>query len=143
MNDILRPKVGIGLLLVRGTTILLGQRLSSHGPGQYGGPGGHLELMESFEDCIMRELREEAGTAIQIKNLRYLCTTNLTKYAPKHYVDIGMIAEWASGEPIVMEPTKLLSWGWHEIDHPPGVLFGCAENYFEAYKTGRHYFSIT
>lgn len=96
MIDTPRPKVGIGLLLIKGDTILLGQRKSLHGNGEFGGPGGHLENFESFEDCIMREFREEVGDNMKIINLRYLCTTNLMKYAPKHYVDIGMIAEWHS-----------------------------------------------
>lgn len=136
-----RPKVGIGLLIVRGNAILLGERKSLHGFGQFGGPGGHLELLESFEHCIMREFKEEAGDTMKIKNLRYLCTTNLTKYAPKHYVDIGMIAEWESGEPTVCEPHKLKFWGWYDIDSElPGIAFGCLQNYLEAYKTGRTYF---
>lgn len=136
-----RPRIGVGLLLLKGNRVLLGERKSLHGQGQFGGPGGHLEMFESFEDCIMRELTEEAGTQLKIKNLRYLCTTNLMKYPPKHYVDIGMIAEWESGEPIVGEPHKLKSWAWYEIDSElPGIAFGCLENYLEAYKTGRTYF---
>ncbi len=140
-TEMARPKVGIGLLIVRGNSILLGQRKASHGVGEYGGPGGHLEGMESFEDCIMRELIEEAGTDIKIKNLGFLCVTNLTKYPPKHYVDIGMVAEWESGEPIVMEPGKLVSWDWYDLVSLPSPLFGCEENYIEAYQTERRYFS--
>jgi 8-oxo-dGTP diphosphatase len=61
-------------------------------------------------------------------------------YAPKHYVDIGMIAEWESGEPQVMEPEKLESWGWYDLDDLPSPLFNAITNYIEAYKTGRKYF---
>lgn len=144
MTNTERPKVGIGLLVVKGNSILLGERLSSHGQGEFGGPGGHLEAFESFEDCIMREFREEVGTDMRLKNLGYLCTTNLMKYPPKHYVDIGMIAEWESGEPIVCEPRKLRSWNCYDIDNElPRVLFGCMENYLEAFKTGRPYFPTT
>jgi 8-oxo-dGTP diphosphatase len=135
-----RPKVGIGILIIRSSTILLGKRLSSHGVGEYGGPGGHLEGMESFEACVLRELEEEAGDEIKIKNLGFLCVTNLTKYPPKHYVDIGMLAEWESGEPIVKERNKLESWNWFDINKLPSPLFGCVENYIEAYKTGKTYF---
>lgn len=137
-----RPQVGIGLLVVKGNSILLGERKSSHGKGEFGGPGGHLENFESFEDCIMREFIEEVGTEMRLKNLRYLCTTNLMKYPPKHYVDIGMVAEWESGEPIIGEPHKLKSWGWYDINTGlPKTMFGCMENYLDAYKTGRTYFA--
>lgn len=131
-----RPEVGVGLLIVKNDKILLGKRLASHGTGSYGGPGGHLELGESFEDCITREVTEEAGANIRFRNLRFLCLTNMIKYS-KHYVDIGMIAEYDSGEPEVAEPDKLESWNWYDIDQPPTPLFGCVKNYIKAYKIGK------
>jgi 8-oxo-dGTP diphosphatase len=134
-----RPKVGMGLLVVKDGQILLGRRKSSHGTGQYGGPGGHLEGMEAFEEGILREVLEEAGPGLKLKNLRFLCVTNLRKYDPKHYVDIGLVAEWEAGEPMVGEPDKLESWAWYPMDDLPSPLFGCMENYIEAYKTGRAY----
>lgn len=140
MNEAKRPKIGIGLLVVRGDTILLGQRKSSHGTGEFGGPGGHLEQNESFEECVMREFAEEAGSEIKISDPEFLCVTNLRKYPPKHYVDIGMVAEWKSGTPMVGEPHKLESWNWYPMDKLPKPLFGCMENYIEAYKTGKKYF---
>jgi len=136
-----RPKVGVGILLVKNGQVLLGRRKSSYGAGEYALPGGHLELGESFEDCVLRELAEEAGSDIRIKPPKYLCTTNLRRYAPKHYVDIGMLAEWVSGEPRVMEPDKIDGWQWYDLDALPQPLFGCIENYREAYRTGRHYFA--
>jgi 8-oxo-dGTP diphosphatase len=88
-----RPVVGVGLLLIKDKSILLGKRKSSLGNHEYGGIGGHLENYESFENCILRKLTEEAGPNLRIKDLRYLCITHLKKYAPKHYVDIGMVAK--------------------------------------------------
>ncbi len=140
MSEFGRPQVGIGLLIVKNDLIMLGQRKSSHGAGEFGGPGGHFEYDESFEDSIIRELREEAGEEIVIKDLRFLCITNLRKYLPKHYVDIGMVAEWESGEPEVTEPDKLESWGWYPMDDLPVNLFACMNNYIEAYRTGCAYF---
>lgn len=128
-------------MVVRDGRILLGKRKSSHGAGEWGGPGGHLEQLESFEDCARRELLEEAGEGLKIKNLRFQCVSNITAYAPKHYVDIGMVAEWESGEPEVMEPDKLERWEWFPIDALPEPLFAPIKNYVEAYKTGTSYFS--
>ena len=142
MSENMKPRVGIGFLVIKdGTHIMLGRRKGSHGEGEYSLPGGHLEHMESFEDCALRELAEEAGTAIKVSKPRFLCVTNLQKYPPKHYVDIGMAAEWISGEPIVAEPDKLIEWKWYPIDNLPTPLFGCTENYLESYKTGKSYFT--
>lgn len=135
-----RPKVGIGLLIVRGNRVLLGKRKGTHGAGHYGGVGGHLEHLETFEECIMRELAEEAGIQLKVKNLRMICVTNMRAYAPKHYIDIGMAAEWEDGEPEVMEPHKLEAWEWHDIDRLPEPLFAVMNNYVEAYRNGHYYF---
>jgi 8-oxo-dGTP diphosphatase len=136
-----RPKVGVGLLLLKNGKILLGKRKGAHGEGEYAGFGGHLEKLESFEEGILRELAEEGGRHIKINNLRFLCVTNLRKYAPKHYIDIGMVAEWESGEPLIMEPDKIEKWEWFDMVNLPSPLFGVIENYVHAYKTGTAYFN--
>lgn len=93
--------------------------------------------MESFEECARREVREETG--IEIENVRFLRLLNLKAYAPKHYVDIGMIADWKSGEPQTREPEKVEGWSWYAIDSLPSPVFAGIPSYIEAYKTGRCY----
>ncbi|MCH8049248.1 NUDIX domain-containing protein [Patescibacteria group bacterium] len=132
------PKVGIGGLVFRDGKILLGLRKGAHGEGTYGGPGGHLEHLESFEQCLKREAMEEAG--IEIVNIRFLCITNFQNHAPKHYVDIGLMAEWKSGEPRVYEPDKCDGWGWYDLDDLPSPLFGVIPNYIKAYKSAFNFF---
>ena len=140
MNEELRPKVGVGVMILRDGKVLMTKRKGSHGAGEYSFPGGHLEYMESYEDCAIRETREEAG--IEIKNIRFLYTANVMKYAPKHYVHIGMIADWASGEAVVMEPEKAEEWQWYSLDDlPSGDIFEFCKLSFEAYKNGKHYYS--
>ena len=133
-----RPRVGIGVLVFKEGKVLLGKRKNSHGTGEYAGTGGHVEYMESFEECAKRETLEEAG--IEIENIRFLCLVNVKEYAPKHYVDIGLIADWKSGEPKAMEPEKLESWNWYEIKDVPGPLFGMIPKYLEAYNGGKKYY---
>lgn len=136
-----RPKVGIGIFLIKGNKILLGKRKGSHGSGEFALPGGHLEMHESFEDCVQRELDEEVGTDVKVKRIDFLCVTNMRKYHPKHYADIGMLAEWQSGKPKVMEPHKVSDWQWYDLDDLPSPIFGGLQNYIEAYRTGRAYFT--
>lgn len=133
-----RPKVGVGNLIFKDGKILLGKRTASHASGEYGATGGHLEHGESIQQCARRETMEEAG--IEIQNIRFLCVSNIKKYLPKHYLDIGLISDWKSGEPTVMEPDKLESWGWYEIDALPSPLFEPIHNYLEAYKEGITFF---
>jgi 8-oxo-dGTP diphosphatase len=136
-----RPQIGIGVFLINDNDeILLGKRKGSHGEGEYALPGGHLEMDETFEECALRELAEEAGPDIRIKGIDFLCLTNMRRYAPKHYADIGMVAKWESGESRVMEPHKKEEWRWYSLDNLPRPLFGCTDNYIEAYRTGKKYF---
>ncbi len=135
-----RTKVGIGLLIFKGGKVLLGKRKGSHGAGEYAGPGGHLEYMESFEDCARRETLEECG--ITIKNIRFLNIANIIKFSPKHYIHISLVADWEGGEPKVLEPEKCESWDWYDLKNLPPAIFLQAKLGIESYKTGENYFDI-
>lgn len=131
-------KVGIGVLVFKDGKILLGKRKGSHGAGEYGGPGGRLEFGESIEDCIKREVKEEVG--IEVKNIKFLCVSNIKKYKDKHYVDIGVTADWSLGEPKIMEPDKCEGWDWYDLKALPEPLFAAEYNYLEALKSGKNFF---
>jgi 8-oxo-dGTP diphosphatase len=133
-----KPKVGLGVMIFKDKKVLLGKRKGSHGAGEYAWPGGHLEFGESFEACAKREVEEETG--MEITNVCFLRLMNLKRYTGKHYVDIGLIADWKSGEPKLMEPDKCEGWGWYDIDNLPKPLFEPVTSYIEAYKTGKNYF---
>jgi 8-oxo-dGTP diphosphatase len=110
-----RPRVGIGVIVLKDGKVLLGKRKGSHGEGEYAFPGGHLEYMESFEECAKREVREETG--IEIDNIRFQLLYNMKKYVPKHYVHINLLADYKSGEPRVLEPNKCDNWDFFDFDN--------------------------
>ncbi len=118
--------------------VLMGKRKNTHGTGEWAWPGGHLEYMESFEGCARREVREETG--MEIESIRFLRLLNLKAYAPKHYVDIGLRADWKSGEPKVLEKEKCEEWRWFSLDNLPSPVFATIPTYVEAYKTGKNFF---
>ena len=126
------------MILNNQNEVLLAKRKGSHGAGDYAFPGGHLEFGESFADCAARETEEESG--IQIKNIRFQYLANILKYGGKHYVHIGLTADWASGEPQVLEPDKSGSWSWYSIDNPPLPLFEMCKLSIESYKSGQCYY---
>jgi 8-oxo-dGTP diphosphatase len=132
------PYVGVGVMIVKDGTVLLGQRRGSHGDGEFAFPGGHLEYMESFEHCAKRETQEECG--IEIGNIRFQFLANVKTYAPKHYVHIGLLADWQSGTPEVLEPEASGPWAWYDVDHLPQPLFEMCRLAIESYKTGRDYY---
>ena len=58
-KDITETVVRIKVLLINGDNIILG-----NSDNIYQFPGGHLEEVESFDDCLKRELLEETGIEI-------------------------------------------------------------------------------
>ena len=135
-----QPRVGVGVMILKDDKVLLGMRKGSHGAGELAFPGGHLEYMESFEDCARRETLEECG--IEIDNIRFQFVANLQRYKPKHYAHIGLVADWKSGDPKVLEPEKCDGWDWYDIDKIPEGSFGTTALGIEAYKTGRNYYDV-
>lgn len=135
-----KPKVGVGVAIFKNGKILLSKRKGSHGAGEYAFPGGHLEYLESLEDCARRETKEECG--IEISNIQFQFLASVRKYRPEHYVHIGLTADWKSGEPKALEPQKSESWGWYDIEKLPEPLFEFCRLAIESFKTGRNYYDL-
>jgi 8-oxo-dGTP diphosphatase len=133
-----KPKIGLGIMIFKDGKVLIGKRKGSHGAGEYSFPGGHLEYMEGFEECARREVLEETG--MKIKNIKFQLLGNIKDYTPKHYIQIGLIADWESGEPKILEPNKCESWGWYDIDNLPEPIFIPVKYIIKAYKTNQNYF---
>lgn len=132
-----RPKVGVGILVLRDGKILLGERLASHGAGCWQIPGGHLEFGTTFEETALRELAEETGlTDVVVEGL--IAIINDRVYG-KHFVTLGMLAHWKSGEPSATEPDKSANWGWHDPENLPENMFLPSKNVIECWKKGTLY----
>lgn len=58
MKEEKRPKVGLGVCLLKDDKILFGKRKGAHGGGSWCFPGGHLEFNETWEECARRETEE-------------------------------------------------------------------------------------
>lgn len=125
MNE--RPKVGVGVIVVKDDKVLLGKRKNSHGEGDWSFPGGHLEYNETWEECASREVMEETG--IRLKNIRFGAVTNdIFKKEGKHYITIFMLSDYALGEVKVKEPEKCEKWEWFSWGQLPKPLFLPIEN---------------
>ncbi len=59
------PFVGVGAVIVRDGMILLGKRRNEPGKGKWSIPGGLVELGESVEQTVIREVKEETGLDVE------------------------------------------------------------------------------
>lgn len=116
-----RPKVGIGVILVRDGGLLLRKRIGKHANGTWSFPGGHLESGETPEECAIRETMEETG--LTIESARVVALTNDVFPDGGHYVTIWMKADGISDFDVVLDPTEASEYGWFPPDALPSPLF--------------------
>ena len=140
-HEIERPRVGVGVVIVKEGKVLLGERIKGHGSGTWMIPGGHLEFGETLEECALREAAEETGlTDLEVKGL--ICVYNERDYG-KHYLNVGMLLEWKSGEPYAAEPEKSGSWHWHDPQDLPENVFIASRKNIEHWLSGEIYTTDT
>ena len=105
-----RPVVGVGGVVIVDGRALLIRRGSEPLRGQWSIPGGMLELGESLQQGVARELLEETGLVVRVLDLievfdRVYFDENNARHprpqTPKfHFVIVDYLCERISGEPL-------------------------------------------
>jgi mutator protein MutT len=60
-----QPIVGVGAVIIQDGRILLEKRKNEPGKGKWSIPGGLVELGESVEQTVLREVEEETGLEVE------------------------------------------------------------------------------
>ena len=105
------------VLVARGDEFLLARK-PEWVKGRYSLIAGFLEFGESLEECVQREVREEAGIAV--KNVQYVGSQN---WPFPGQLMAGFVAEYAGGE-IVVDRAELEDARWFRLDDMPPELPG-------------------
>src|SRR3989440_8404211 len=61
-----RPIVGVGAVVLDGDRVLLAKRAHEPLKGQWSLPGGGVEIGETLEEALRREVLEETGLAVSV-----------------------------------------------------------------------------
>src|SRR6266568_6991688 len=93
-----RPRLGCAGLVRRGDKVLLGKRNKEPNRGLWVLPGGGVEFCETFAQTLERELLEEAGINVEVRNI--FKTYELINPPHEHRVIVYLIADHRSGEPV-------------------------------------------
>lgn len=76
-------------------------------------PGGKKEPGEGWEESVVREIKEELGVTVAVKGVigEYATHSPEGEFLVRLY-----LCEIASGEPRIMEPEKIPSFGWYSLE---------------------------
>ncbi|MEX0672930.1 MAG: NUDIX domain-containing protein [Candidatus Paceibacterota bacterium] len=140
--------VGVGVMIKRGNTVLLGKRHSDRdkadsdleGQGSWTFPGGSVEFNENLADAVLREVKEETGLEVDPTSLQLISVADDKLEKKKvHFVTIGFLVPDITGEATVMEPDEITEWRWFEIDDLPTPLFKPTKKMVEQHRENKLY----
>lgn len=123
MTDQPRPKVGVGVLIVRNGLVLMQHRKGTHGNNLWAPPGGYLEFGESFEEAARRETKEEVGIALtHVKVVGF--TNDIFENDNRQTLVICLVANCDDQQtPQILEPEKCVELKWMKWNELPKELF--------------------
>ena len=110
--------VGVGALLFNDQGKIF---LTLRGPkakserGKWEIPGGAVEFCETFEQAVIREVMEEYGITIRVKDMLHLAD-HIIPDEQQHWVSPTFICELIEGTPIIQEPEKCSDMGWFSLE---------------------------
>jgi mutator protein MutT len=99
LEEVSHPSIGVGAVLVHQGGILLVRRGKEPLLGRWAIPGGTVELGETLEKALVREIHEETGLTVQPREVllvfdRVVREGGRVRY---HYVIVDYWCEYVSG----------------------------------------------
>lgn len=127
-----QPLVGIGAIIISDGKILLEKRKNEPGKGKWSIPGGLVELGETVEQTVLREVKEETG--LEVENPEHLdVVDNITRdengQIKYHFIIIDYLVKLKGGMAKAASDAEELKWV--KLDEVEG---------FDLTKTFREFF---
>jgi ADP-ribose pyrophosphatase YjhB (NUDIX family) len=134
--------VGVGGVVVRDGRVLLIRRGKEPLYGRWAVPGGTVELGETLEDALVREMEEETG--LRVEPIEVLTVFDRIQReggrVVHHHVIVDYLCRWRCGEAKAASDALDVAWATPEelggFDLPPKAL-EVVENAFRRSRSAR------
>jgi 8-oxo-dGTP diphosphatase len=108
-----RPYLAVSAAIFRDGRVLIVRRARPPAHGLYTLPGGGVELGETLEEAIIREVSEETALdiePIEIAGFRQAIARDSTGRVERHFVILPFAARWIAGEVSLNEELSEAHW---------------------------------
>lgn len=120
-----------GVIIYNGKVLLMKRSLSSKvGGGEWELAGGKLHIGEELEETLTREVKEETGLEIKIKDLLYATTIN--DDPTRQLVFLHYLCE-AKGDTVLLSEEHT-DYFWANTDELKNMLRPAIHHDFERYR---------
>jgi 8-oxo-dGTP diphosphatase len=117
-----RPFLAVSAAIFRDGRVLIVRRARPPAHGLYTLPGGGVELGETLEAAVVREVREETALAIEpveLVGFRQAIAQDAAGRVERHFVILPFAARWIGGEVSLNE--ELVEAHWLEPEQISGL----------------------
>ncbi len=108
-----RPYLAVSAAIFRDGRVLIVRRARPPVAGLYTLPGGGVELGETLEEAVVREVREETALAIvpvDLVGFRQAIARDSAGRVERHFVILPFAARWIGGEISLNEELAEAHW---------------------------------
>lgn len=108
-----RPMVGVGAVVLWDSRVLLERRGQPPAQGSWSLPGGLVDVGETLEQAVAREVREECNIEVTVGPLLGVFEPIVHDDDGRiryHYVVLDYLAVYASGEAAIGDDAAELQW---------------------------------
>jgi len=108
-----RPFLAVSAAIVRNGKLLVVRRARNPALNLYTLPGGVVEIGETLNDAVTREVREETSLEIEpvaLAGHREAIVRDGQGLVERHFVILCFAARWLSGEPVLNDELDDARW---------------------------------
>jgi len=108
-----RPYLAVSAAIFRDGRVLIVRRARPPANGLYTLPGGGVELGETLEEAVVREVREETALEIEpvaLAGYRQAISRDAAGEVERHFVILPFAARWVGGEVALSEELAEAHW---------------------------------